>query len=111
MRRNDKECKEREESTRKHGLKIMGRVRFHALFTIHAMKPGLPSRYHRTETFPVVETTNLTSISSLPTPEHEVDKPAKTSSKNKKSGAEEIFLGGEGMKKPFFLGKKRVFSV
>ena len=43
-KRNDKECKEREESTRKHGLKIMGRVRFHALLTIHAMKPGLPSR-------------------------------------------------------------------
>ena len=44
-------------------------------------------------------------------PEHEVDKPAKTSSKNKKSGAEEIFLGGEGVKKPFFLGKKRFFST
>ena len=44
-------------------------------------------------------------------PEHEVDKPAKTSSENKKSEAEEIFLGGEGVKKPFFLGKKRVFSV
>ena len=44
-------------------------------------------------------------------PEHEVNKPAKTSSKNKKSGAEEIFLGGEGMKKPFFLGKKVFFSV
>ena len=43
-RRNDKECKERKESTRKHGLEIMGHVRFHALSTIYAMKPGLPSR-------------------------------------------------------------------
>ena len=43
-KRNDKECKEREESTRKHGLEIMGHVRFHALSTIYAMKPGLPSR-------------------------------------------------------------------
>ena len=67
------------------------------------MKPGLPSRYHWTETFLIVETTNLTSISSLPTPEHEVDKPAKTSSKNKKSGAEEIFLGTEIVKDLGFL--------
>ena len=66
-RRNDKECKERKESTRKHGLEIMGHVRFHVLLTIHAMKTELSSRYLRTETFPVVETTNLTSISLLPT--------------------------------------------
>ena len=32
----------------------------------------------------------------------EVDKPEKTSSENKKSGAEEIFLGGEGEKKGLF---------
>ena len=37
-------------------------------------------------------------------PEHEVDKPAKTSSKNKKSGAYEIFLEAEIGKDPGLLG-------
>jgi len=32
----------------------------------------------------------------------EVDKPAKTLSENKRSGAEEIFLGGESEKKGLF---------
>ena len=39
-------------------------------------------------------------------PKHEVDKPAKISSKNKKSGAEGILLGGEDTKEVVFWGKR-----
>ena len=135
--RNDKECKEREDSTRKHGLKIqspnvtlpfpichflnavvslyllnltfMGRVRFHALFTIYAMKMEPPSRYRRTETFPVVETTNLTSISSLPNLNMRSISLRKPHRKTKRAVWKKFFSEGKIQKRWSFIVKEHLF--
>ena len=108
-KRNDKECKERKESTRKHGLKIIGRVRFHAFFTIHAMKTELPSRYLRTETFPVVETTNLTSISSLPNLNMRSISLRKPHRKTKRAVWKKFFSEGKIQKRWSFIVKEHLF--
>ena len=69
------------------------------------MKPGLPSRSpDRTLSRCRNDKPYLDFFAS--DPEHEIDKPAKTLSENKKSGAEEIFLGGEDTKEVVFWGKR-----
>ena len=108
-RLNDKECKERKESTRKHGLEIMGRVRFHALSTIYAMKTELPSRYLRTETFPVVETTNLTSISLLPTLNMRSISLRKPHRKTKRAVRKKFSSEGKIQKRWSFIVKEHLF--